>query len=229
MRLRDLAIYADQRLVDRYPGGFVQQFHRETCCVVELYLSHLTRKVETNGIAKAQLTFSESLADPPPIEAVIRLDKVIVAPWPFDFAAYKNADDETKKRAVGTALCSALLWLGDLFEWEKSPFENAFAASENAEWIFEGYSKRSWVSPSGEFRAKIFFRFEISGVELFATIFRGRSKQEIARRPLGKAVPEMGCLSHLLQNAKWKSETTFSANSTDVRRKAWHAEFPELR
>jgi len=228
MFLRDLAIYADKLLVDRFPGGFVQRFHRETCCVVELYLSHLLREAETGEIAKVQLEFTDSLKQPPKADCISRLINVLVVPWPFEFEAYERAHHQMKKESVAEALLAALLWLCDVHSWSKHPFEDAFQACARHNWTFEGFSKASWSSPSKRFRARIFFRYGIDQVELFAVLYKNRSKEEIIRKRLGSGVPEMGCLEHFLRKAQWNSETRFSVSGTDFRHETWQADFADI-
>ncbi len=34
MYLRAVAVHADRAIAERYKGGFVQKFHRDTCCIL---------------------------------------------------------------------------------------------------------------------------------------------------------------------------------------------------
>ena len=65
MYLRDIAVSADEEIVERFRGGFVHKFGRDTCCIEELYLKLIRRKVKTPDTAKVGFTFTDLINGPP--------------------------------------------------------------------------------------------------------------------------------------------------------------------
>ncbi len=226
--LRDLAIYANEKIVTDFRDGFVMRFHRESCCIVELYLSLLNKNLMTFGIVKVLLEYSHLLNGPPEPKDVKTLIDVIVMPWPFNFHDYVHADYSRKKLLIAESLSSALLWLAEKRGWSKSPIADAHTKAKQRDFVFTGISKMSWPSPSGLFRVRIGFQFELDGVHLYGVLFKNRSKVEIARKPLGVGIAQEGCLDNFLKNGRWASETVFSAKSTDFVGQKWKVDFAEV-
>lgn len=230
MLLRDLTVYADPEIVDRFPGGFVQRFHRENCAVVELYLSLLHRKVNTDGIAKVQLVFSDMLVGVPHSGWCENLGSVsvIVLKWRFDFTSYCEADEWRRKVSTMEALHQALRWLAAHRGWQSERFDEAYQMAYERHLQFEGFGKRSWVAPGGKYRVRIFFSFRPKAVVLFAALFDGRGKRELARQHLADAIPESACLNSYLTQGEWTSPTTFRVESSDFRASKWSVDFSEV-
>jgi hypothetical protein len=118
--LRDIWIGADERIVERYRGGFVSKFHRDTCCVVELFLKLIDRCVVTDGIAKVCFTFTDETLDYPEYSP-----GVCSYLWPFDFASYIVSGTPEKKWKVLEALTEALVWVGSREGWRVDEFRRA--------------------------------------------------------------------------------------------------------
>jgi DNA-directed RNA polymerase specialized sigma24 family protein len=78
MYLRDIAVYADEAIVTRFPSGFVAWFHRETCCITDLYFSVLGKKVATPDTVKANLLFTEHEGSAPNVRQLfLALDEAM--------------------------------------------------------------------------------------------------------------------------------------------------------
>ena len=131
MYLRDISVYADEAIQPRFASGFVHWFHRESCCITELYRSLLRKRVVTADTAKVHLEFlDEDCALPsfrPP-----RLS-VVMAKWPFDFSAHAEADSAGKKQKLLGTLHSALVWIANDLGWDAAAFETirAEATAQN--------------------------------------------------------------------------------------------------
>ena len=222
MYLREIAIHADHAIVERYKGGFVQRFGEETTCVTELYAHLIHRKVSVEDTSKVCFEFTDEADGPPESWGVCR------CPWPFDFARYVESDAPAKKRMILDAMQEALLWLASQEGWVTEPFVEAYEEMIRRDLMLETFAKKSWVSPNGKYRVRIWFNYDLEGIELTAVLFRNRSRREIARKPLGSARPFYGCLHYYLEVGEWTSDTTFVLRSPSTfTRETWTADFSE--
>jgi hypothetical protein len=209
--LRDIDVYADETIVTRFPSGFVGWFHRETCCITQPYIAVLGKKVFTPDTGKVFLTFTD------PKESTPRICRcelgVLEAEWPFLFARYAEGDDVQKKCMILDGVHSAVLWVGKERGWDVRSLAECRDEIIRRDFVFEGWSKKSWASPDRKFRAKIGFQFELRRVDLVLGVF-DRKGREIGRKPLGWAVPQTGVLYHVLKaNGTWTNENIFQIQS----------------
>lgn len=209
MYVSDIEMYADDAIVERYKAGFVGRFHGHTCCVVEAYRALLSRKIDGGEIWKIICIGTDTIAEPPGTSEYDATDGIITVSWPFDFSEYVASDPHAKKRLILEAINAACLWTAGQRGWDCGPFETAYETILGRDLDFEGFSKKSWVSPSKKYRARIFFEFQLEAVKLTAVLFKNRTKQEVARRYLGKGIPTPGCLHGFLRIGKWNSENEF--------------------
>src|SRR4051794_10497494 len=94
--LREISIYANEEIVERFKGGFVHAFHTETICVAESLTYLLWRKLRSKDVEKVIFKFSDLAEGPPPLVTVYDIR------WPFDFFRYCTlSDDSQKKRQIG--------------------------------------------------------------------------------------------------------------------------------
>lgn len=223
MYLRDLTVHADDIIVERYKGGFVQRFHREASSVVDHYLSEIQRKVVTDDTAKIALDFTDEMTEPPEFSP-----GRCFYPWPFDFAAYTvSPTNEEKQRLILDSLHNALIWIAEREGWSIDSLEAACKAIIERNFKFVGYSKKSWLCPRKRFRARLYFDWKLDGIDLFAVLSRNRSKAELARAELGTAIPMAGILHEYLNAGKWKSSTQFAVVASLPFRKEWVVEFAD--
>src|SRR6266566_2197678 len=96
MFLRDIAIYADEAIVETSPPGFVGWFHRETCCITDLYITLIQRKIVTPDTAKICIVFAEA-EKRPKMRQLIEVADVV---WPFTFRHYIEGKEDDKKRII---------------------------------------------------------------------------------------------------------------------------------
>jgi hypothetical protein len=223
MYLRDIAVHADDAIVERYKGGFVQRFHREASSVVEPYLAEIYRKVITDNSAKVGWTFTDELTEPPEYSP-----GCCFYPWPFDFSAYTaSPTNYAKQKLILATLHNALLWIADREGWAIAPFEAAFNAIIDRNFKFVGYLKKSWLCPQKRFRARLYFDWQLDGIGLFAVLSRNRGKMELARVQLGTAIPMAGILHEYLNAGKWKSCTKFAVIPSLLFHKEWVVDFAD--
>jgi hypothetical protein len=228
MYLRDISIYAQEEIVDRYPPGFVGWFHRETCCITDLYCSLLGKRVATPNTAKVNLLFVEQEGLAPTIKQLINVADVR---WGFEFAEYANRDVEGKKQMVLDALQAALRWIGTQRNWETRGLEDCYADVIRRNLRFEGWSKKSWINPNPKYRARIGFLFGLRTVEFFVGLFDRRGR-EVGRKPLGSVAPEMGMAQLVLKgSARWIKGKVFRLQIADAYfhlPRSWEVNLAEL-
>lgn len=226
MILRDFDIHSDDSTVERFRGGFVSQFHRETCCVSDLYCGIARRlRVDGGSVAKVVVHLFDVELTPVPLPADRLLINVLITTDRFDFGAYREADHFGKKLAVATMLSRRLEHLASLHCWDKSVIQklnSTVAASLDS---IHGMAARGVSSPCRMFSCRLAWRYDVDGVELTAVLFRRGSRQEFGRCLMGTAIPSPGCLPPILAAGAWTSPTTFSLTTPDFVRKKMVADF----
>jgi hypothetical protein len=205
MYLSYIFVSADDRIVERYPDGFVRRFGRESTCVTDHYSSLLYRLVRTEDSRRSlAFTFTDETSELPEF-----------APgcahyfWPFDFAAYVQTDKLGKKALIAASMQAACLWVAGKENWWAAPLERAYQTLIERNYVFEGISKKSWLSPNKKYRAKVYFNFDLDRIDLYAVLYRNRSKTELGRIFLGKEIPVWCCLPDCLRLGRWVTETDF--------------------
>ncbi|HET6882294.1 MAG TPA: hypothetical protein VFI31_19165 [Pirellulales bacterium] len=228
MYLRDIAVYADESIVEDFPSGFVSWFHRESCCITDFYASLLGKRVKTPDTVKVNLRFVPPEASAPSVRQLI---SVTDARWPFHFTEYAGLDAAGKKGMTLNAVQAALLWIANERRWDVSGLEETYANVIDRNLEFTGWSKKSWPSPNPKYRARIGFYFGLRSVDFFVGIF-DRRRREVGRRPLGSVVPEMWMAHSVLKSqAKWIRRKIFRLQIDRVHfdlPKSWEADVSDL-
>lgn len=226
--LREISIYADKSLVNEFKGGFVQRFHREACCISELFCSYLAEaKCLANGISKILIRMVVDRQDMPSIPKPDLLAQVVICRWPFDFHRYHSGDDVTKKLLLAEATRDCLVRVSEVWSWDKSIVLSLYREAEKSGFLFKGISKASWLDPQGKYRVRIGFDWGIDAIELTAILYKNRSSREVVRKYLGEAIPAESQLSRIVrsENGNWLDSTTFELQASDFIRKRWTISF----
>jgi hypothetical protein len=206
MYLRDIGVYADEQIVDRFPSGFVGWFHRETCCITEWYVSLLYRKVLTSNTAFVKLLFTDQSDFNPSVRQLLN---VADAKWIFDFAAYAELDEKGKMRAILDSLHAALLWIGREREWDTEALRDANDEMLEKDLRFESLSKKTWFSPNRKHKAKVGFAYGLRAIHFFVVVY-DKKGNELGRKPLKDVAPEMGVIHWVLkQKPVWNTRNMF--------------------
>jgi hypothetical protein len=226
--LRDIAVYADETIATRFPSGFVGWFHREACCITELYVSLLWRKLKTPDTAKVNLVFTEHEGFVPSVRQLIN---VADAKWLFGFSLYAAQDAVGKKQMMLDALHSALVWISEERGWDVGAFEECYAETIGRNLTLEGWSKKGWISPNRKYKAKVGFCFGLRAVDFFIGVF-DKNGREIGRKLLGSVVPEMGIADPILMGTgKWNADNVFRLQIADAHfrlPKSWEVDLSDL-
>jgi hypothetical protein len=165
MLLRDLSLIDGRRT-----GPIANDLERFAIQLVELYLSHIYKKVRTDSVAKIviQLVPKEQIASPRDAAA-----DVLFLHWPFDFGALSNVDDATKKRLLLDQIHAALVWLAAKNAWDRGPFDDAYEKSIASGLVFRGLILRHWVRhPTLPISANGEFEFDSAKVHVYVVLRR---------------------------------------------------------
>jgi hypothetical protein len=141
--------------------------------VVELYLSHLTRKFPTRGTAKVVVELRSADELPAPVKEA----EVLTVRWPLDFDRLERSDDHGKKWLLLDALHNALVWVAVRCAWTREPLDDAYAASLADDLVFSGWSLPNSVPhPYLACRANCRFEFDGTMAHIFVVITSGAGK-----------------------------------------------------
>lgn len=228
MFLRDVTIHADKAIVSNYKDGFVGKFARDVNCCTYLFLRLIHRKIETAGVIKLALTFTDN-------ESLIKerhhmypeQPDVLIFTWLFPFDKYIAASELEKKRMIFSAMTDCLKYLATQYQWDSQPVDDALKMAEQDDYRFNGYLKHSWVSPDSKWRARIYFDFGLEFVDYYCSLFKNRSRTELVRKYMGKVVPVQTGMKIDKSEGKWLSDTQFELISPTFHRIKWVADFAE--
>ncbi len=228
MFLRDIAVQADDSIVSTYKDGFVHKFARDTSCCSDLLLKLIHRKVETEGTIKIALTFTD---DQQQIKKQHHMfpeqPDVLMFTWLFPFDQYIGESETEKKRLIFTTTCECLIYLAKQYGWETRPFENALVEAEKQKYQFSGIMKLSWASPNLKYRIRLYYDYGLEFIELYACLFKNRTKTELDRKYLGKHVALQGWNYTNQSSGRWVSETQFELTASTFWREKWEVDFED--
>jgi hypothetical protein len=230
MYLRDLTMYADETIVDEFKGGFVQRFHRQSCCITELYCNLLRKGARLSGATKIQVECFNAASNTELSPEIVDRGEFILCRLPFQFRDYAHAPDTSKKVMLADALKNSLLHCAERRQWDTSAISHLDAVAREKSLLLTGESKASWLSPDGKHRARIAFEWHLDAIHLSATLFRNRSAKVLSRKTLGDAVPEIGQLHFVLsaENGQWISDVEFQVTTSDFIQKRWIVSFSDV-
>ena len=94
--------------------------------------------------------------------------------------------------------------------------DEAYAEALNKALIFQGVSKKAWLSPNKRLKARIGFLHELRAIKFFVVIC-DKKGNEVKRKPLGETVPEMGVVPWIMrQKGEWKAHNVFRLEIENV-------------
>jgi hypothetical protein len=142
MKLRRFIIGADPAIMERFAGGFVQRFHRETICITLPYsIAVAAHKLNADSHTVA-FRFSDAVGAP------CRWSKPLPChnlQWPFEFRGYVEEGDRTaKKRRILDALHAAAGEVATVYSWDKNVLAEAYTSLVEQNCRFTGLSKTTY-------------------------------------------------------------------------------------
>jgi hypothetical protein len=223
MYLKHVYIKPDSKLVERFRDGFVGRFRDEVCCITEHYAQLIRGKIELRDTAAVQFVFTDSIESAP---ETYGLHNCL---WPFPFKKYAQASNPDKKQLIFDALDRAMNWLSQREGWPRQPILDAKSEMLRSSLRYEGVSKRSWLDPSRFYRCKIHYDFEIDRVYFTAILLDARSKNEVARKPIGDVKAGIQALD-CAGSATWISANEFQIKSAPhvFARHEWVVNFSDI-
>ena len=194
----------DLQIIDgRNPGPVMSALDVFAIQVVELYLSHVARKVRTEGTAKVVVVLRPATTHAVPSghgADVLHLD------WPFDFEKLNGSEDGQKKRILLDNLHNALLWLARTHRWATLPFEQAHSASLDAKLVFSGWLlKRPVRHPNLPVGANCYFEFVNDRIDVHAVVLAPR-KGEVGRKHFYSTGTRYDAPRRLIDRLVWVSQ-----------------------
>lgn len=212
MRLRQIEVYADEALVEKYPGGFVQRFHRESLCVTTAWMLALGKQLESNTVSKLLIVACEARAMRP-ANGALPLNLWLS----FDFVHYHQAMNSTKRQLLGELVRTALETIAPIAGWELNTLSTAYAQASANNFLVQQRMTKSWVSPSRRHRAIVEVKWDIDGVNFNVIIAdrQGRDYVERAAQLLGVVPPYEGCVAAYASGARWLDDHTFCLEAKD--------------
>ncbi len=209
----------------RSPGS---HFNQHASSVTTLYMWLIRRKVRTPDTSCVRIMCEASISDEQRDASVVLGFGIASFSWPFDFLQYVELQPDCKKRVLLDTLQEALLWIARRQGWPTEPFEEAYREALRRDITLEGMTRKSWLSPDGKYRVRVWYKYELEAVQLWAVLFRNRGRKELCRKVLGTGIPEHGCLWDYLSEGSWISPQVFELRDQSWFRKVWRADFSDV-
>jgi hypothetical protein len=207
MYFGDCIIRADEAIVDRFKGGFVQTFNRQCLSVSIPYSSIIARskriKVDFGRIA---FVFSDGAESALPWKRPLRKMNLH---WFFDFSKYVHMTSAEKQHAILDALHLACSSAADELRWPKDPLNDAYQKLKESNCEFSGLSKTKWISPDGKHRVSLWYSFQLEGIALSTILFRVRRNEEVERVPIGTFPHCVEWVHTYMKRGHWKGDFDF--------------------
>jgi hypothetical protein len=198
MFIRDLQIIDGSN-----PGPLASALDVFAIQVVELYLSHVARKVRTDGTAKVVVVLRPATTHAAPFG---RGTDVLQLDWPFDFGKLNGSEDGQKKRIMLDTLHRALFWLARERRWTTLPFEQAYSASLEAGLVFSGWLlKRPVKHPKLRVAANCYFECVNDRVDVHAVVL-APGKGEVGRKHFYSTTTRYDAPRRLIDRLVWVSQ-----------------------
>lgn len=195
MLLRDLQII-DQR-ADK---GVATDFERFAIQVVELYLSHVYKRLKTHGPAKVVICLVPTARQ---LSPQVETNDVLFVNRLFDFARAELQEDATRKHTILKTLHETLLALAAENDWDSTPLESAYQLSVSAGLVFKGWvTDRAVKHPSLAVKARCAFEFDSEKVHLSVVVER-LDNTEIGRRYAYWTPVRYDLVRRLLDRIEW--------------------------
>lgn len=159
MRLRDLQIGTCL-----LGNQLAAEVNKDSWCVSCHYLSKLPR-FDAGNIAKV---FVELVSkDVPYYKQVGPALGVYWIQREFDFGAYIQQNNRSRKEVLLEALHAGILEVANELHWEISPFEDAYRAIIADGFLYHGYWKSPKWNRSRSVRGQVYFCFDIDCLSLY--------------------------------------------------------------
>lgn len=140
MHLREIAVFADDALVENYQGGFVQRFHRESLCVTESFQLAFGRPLAGN-VDKVQITACA-------LGRVEKTDPPVDLWLTFDFAHYAQALSGVRKAMLGELVRRGLDAVVEQAGWQASDIAAEHAKAAEQSYVVRRRVGKRWLSQS---------------------------------------------------------------------------------
>jgi hypothetical protein len=146
----------------------------------------------------------------------------------FDFAAYRAGSNDDKRRLLVELLNTVCLYTARTRAWDLAPFDAAYKEALNRKCKLEEFGRRTWLSPDRKHRARVSYVCDIDCTWLTCVLTKSNSRAEIARKPLGKALPGAYALQAALGEGEWISRSTFELRDEAYSQGRWRADFSDV-
>jgi hypothetical protein len=195
MLLRDLSLIDKRR-----QGHVANDLERFAIQIVELYLSLVSKKVQTDGVVKViiQLVPSRQINEPRDVA-----DDLLTLGWPFDFDVFLAADDAGRKRILLDQIHNGLIWIATKRGWERKAFNDAYEKSIASGITFRGEILKKWVHhPMLPISANCEFEFDAEKVHVYVVV-RRRDGTELGRKYAYWTPVREDVVRRLLDRIEW--------------------------
>jgi hypothetical protein len=205
-----------------------RRFNQETERVVSSYWAQLPR-IATKGPRYAELIAREHGTIKPDQrihEVGLGIVEVLCE---VDFERYWKLTVHQRCKVILSTLHEGLLLLGQQEGWPLAPLRKAHDAVVERDFEYDGWwakgRKKGFISPTHELAAKVYWRFEMHRIDLFAVFFRKRL--EVGRKRLGRVRAHVRWLNKALGDGHWSKRGEFVLVSRDGKNK-WKCKAPQI-
>jgi hypothetical protein len=191
------------------------KFRDEMRCIVGLYLRYLG-KFRTLETKKIIINCVENINS----NKIHTFDGFTEVEVEFDYSAYKNLDNEEKKKLLLEKLYEGVLKVTETYEWDKPMLKKTYQSVIESNYKNE-YVWKQKASPSRKYRAEIFCQHEIDKY-VVSMIIKTRDTNELVKSEILfiERPHELAFVEHL-GNLEWISNNEVILLNKYNKKKKW--------
>ncbi|HDR4882951.1 TPA: hypothetical protein QCR18_002176 [Bacillus cereus] len=188
------------------------QIRDESRCISGLYISCLG-KYHTSETKEIIIHLVDELSE----ASLINVDGFIEIQIIFNLEQYISLTNHQKNQILLNIIQRATKSVGDIFEWEYQPFQEAYnkVIEKNYE---NNYVWKKKVSPGRKYIAEVFCMHEINEYLIYMIVKDYRDKNELKRELLHRVSPHEFMFVPYLGDLKWLSNDSVALIGENPRR-----------
>jgi hypothetical protein len=175
MRVRDVQIGADVRIVEEFKDGFVGRFGHDMGCIdwIYFYLLRTNPPIVPQKVPK--LIIEMSMAKEP--ERLFGGDAAWAVRWPFPFQEYRSLDVVGKRSLAAVHVDQACRWICQFNHWPEEPWLEIAKLTTCPEYNWTIVGKKWHTGPARKHKVGLAVALHIDRFELWLVHAAIRSQE----------------------------------------------------
>lgn len=229
MYLRDIDLHLMRTLKNHGPLSILP-YYTNSCCMINLYIRQLGYRIAMGNWSKIVINLNENIPSAIQLKNNVYLaDRVCSILYPFDPKIYDAVDNNIKKRMMLDAIHESCVWVcREIVKKSDAEFQRAYVECIALDLEFKGFYPKKWISPDKQYEVKIAYEMDLEDFHTHAVLIDRKSKLEVARKPIFRAVAERYLHESLKWTVNWMTPLAFNVSYDRSNSPVWRIEFDDV-